>query len=84
MALADMNAPTLEETTAMVRARPVRVSIHVVDVAKLDQVIAFAGEVVKAHGGVHLLINNAGVALTESLEDLRQLLYRDSLISVPI
>jgi NAD(P)-dependent dehydrogenase (short-subunit alcohol dehydrogenase family) len=41
-----------------------------VDVANREQVERYADEVVKAHGGVHILINNAGVSVVETLEDL--------------
>jgi NAD(P)-dependent dehydrogenase (short-subunit alcohol dehydrogenase family) len=39
-----------------------RLSLHVADVADRAQMEALASEVVAAHQGVHLLINNAGVA----------------------
>lgn len=53
-----------------------RVSIHAFDVADASAWKPFADDVIARHGGVHLLINNAGVSLAGpfercSLEDLR-------------
>ena len=67
LALADMNEPSLQETVALVRGR-VRVTTHILDVARREQVFAFADEAVARHGGVDLIINNAGVALGDLLD----------------
>ena len=53
----------------------VRVSTHVVDVANLEHVKRYASEVIKTHKGVHLLINNAGVSVIDTIEDVS---YDDS------
>jgi len=60
----------LERTADMLKNRPVTVTTHVIDVSRREQVARYAAEVVRAHGGVHLLINNAGVVVTETLEDI--------------
>src|SRR5512137_795091 len=70
VAISDVNEAGLKETAGMAHIRDVRVTTHVVDVANREQVERYADEVVKAHGGVHLLINNAGVGVAETLEDL--------------
>lgn len=70
VAIADINSAGLQATAAMLAAYPVRATTHVVDVARREQVARYAQEVVSSHGGVDLLINNAGVVVTESLEDL--------------
>ena len=67
LALADTNEPGLKETVALVGGR-VRVTTHVVDVARREQVFSFADEAVARHGGVDLIINNAGVALGDLLD----------------
>ena len=67
LALADMNEPGLQETVALVGER-VRVTTHIVDVARREQVFSFADEAVARHGGVDLIINNAGVALGDLLD----------------
>ena len=63
LALADVNAVALAETSAQVRALGVRVSEHTLDVADRSAVAALPDAVIAAHGQVDLLINNAGVAL---------------------
>ncbi len=70
VAISDVNAAGLKETADQVRSLGVRVTTHTVDVAKREQVKRYADEVVKAHGAVHLLINNAGVNIVETLEDV--------------
>ncbi len=67
LALADMNEPGLQETVALVGGR-VRVTAHILDVARREQVFSFADEAVARHGGVDLIINNAGVALGDLLD----------------
>ena len=70
LAIADVNEAGLKETAEMAGSSGVRVTTHIVDVAKREQVKRYADETVKAHGAVHIIINNAGVAILETLEDL--------------
>ena len=70
LAISDVNETGLAETADIARARGVRVTTHTADVADRGQVKRYADDVVKAHGGVHLLINNAGVVVTETIEDV--------------
>jgi short-subunit dehydrogenase len=46
-----------------------RVTAHVADVAVADRMARLADEVVAQHGAVHLLVNNAGVSVTGTLEE---------------
>lgn len=64
LALADIDEPGLAETAAMVRG--VSCTTHVVDVADRVAMESFAADVVKAHGRVDLLVNNAGVTLVST------------------
>lgn len=48
-----------------------RVSTHVVDVGDKDGMEATAREVAQAHGAIHLLINNAGIAYEASFPQTR-------------
>jgi len=66
-ALADIDESGLKETAGLIGAA-VNVSTHVVDVARHEQVLGFAEEAARYHGGVDLVINNAGVALGDFLE----------------
>ena len=70
IAISDVNAEGLNETAALVRNLNVAVTAHVVDVSKLDQVEQFAAEVIEKHGRVTHLINNAGVGVIGTFEQI--------------
>src|SRR5689334_18717484 len=70
IAISDVNETGLLETAATVRESGVRVSTHVFDVSNLEEVKAFAAEVVAQHGRVTHLINNAGVGLIGTFEHI--------------
>lgn len=77
LALSDVNEAGLEETKKMI-GNKVKISLHKVDVGKEAQVYQFAKDAAAAHGGVDIIINNAGVSLgdfleTVSMEDFRWL-----------
>jgi short-subunit dehydrogenase len=63
LALADIDEAGLDGTHAQALRLSVRASKHPLDVADRAAVAALPAEVLKAHPGVDLLINNAGVAL---------------------
>jgi NAD(P)-dependent dehydrogenase (short-subunit alcohol dehydrogenase family) len=67
LALADVNEVGLAETKRLIEAAGGAASTHVVDVASRERMEAFAGEVIAAHGHVHVLVNNAGVSVVSSL-----------------
>ena len=70
IAISDVNESGLKETAGMISNGIVRVSTHVVDVANLEHVKRYASEVMKTHKGVYLLINNAGVTVFDTIEDV--------------
>src|SRR5215510_3102634 len=73
LAIADINAGELDETARMLKhvaGVPGKVTTHVVDVSDNGQVTAFAREVVEAHRRTNLLINNAGVGLFGTAEQI--------------
>jgi len=70
IAVSDVNERELSETAKMVKSLGVSVSTHIADVSKLEQVQRFAGEVIAKHNRVTHLINNAGVALCGSFEEI--------------
>ncbi len=79
LALADIDEKSLVETAGMLPGKGAAVSTHVLDVADEAGVRAFAEDVQDRHGRVTLLINNAGMALHGtfeeiSLDDLRWLM----------
>jgi len=69
LALADVDISGLEETARLIGNR-VKVTTHVVDVARREQVFQFADDAAGQHGGVDIIINNAGVALGDFLESV--------------
>ncbi len=74
VAIADINSDGLLETSNMMKKRNVKVTTHRVDVADRDRVYKFADDVVEQHGCVDMIINNAGVTVSESVEDVT---YKD-------
>ncbi len=79
LAIADIDEKGLTETAASLTNKKAAVSTHVLDVSNEEAVRSFAEDVAARHGRVTLLINNAGVALIGtfdeiSLDDLRWLM----------
>lgn len=70
IAISDVNENGLNETAELISKLGVPVSAHLVDVSKLDQVQKFADEVIERHDGVTHLVNNAGVGLIGTFEQL--------------
>ena len=70
LALADIDDTGLAETTEMTRDHGVRVSRHHLDVADRVAVAEFPDIVAAEHGGVDLLVNNAGVAVGGTFEQV--------------
>ncbi len=70
VAVADIDEKGLQETAALAGGSGVKVTTHRMDVSDRTQVENFARDVVEAHGKVHLVINNAGVTVSQSLEDI--------------
>lgn len=70
LALSDINLAAVEETATQVLATSpkLRVTNQQLDVADRIAVEAWAGKVVKDHGQVNLVFNNAGVALGSTIE----------------
>ncbi len=68
LALSDVDAAGLAATVAACEGRAVKVTSERVDVADRDAVASWADEVVDQHGAVHLVVNNAGVALSATVE----------------
>src|SRR5215469_8650397 len=71
LAIADVRDATLEETADLARAAGARaVTTHVCDVSDFAAVETYAADALAAHGGVQLLVNNAGVALGGTFQDI--------------
>jgi len=63
LALVDIDETRLAEAAAELEGAGQRVSRHVADVGNRERMQALPDEVVAAHGGVDVLINNAGVSI---------------------
>ena len=72
LALADINPEGLRETARLATAHGVRASTHVLDVASREAVAALPAAVQAEHQHVDLLINNAGVALGGTFEEVSE------------
>ncbi len=70
LALADLQGGPLAAVAASARQEGVRVSAHPVDVASLEAMTRFRDRVLTEHGRVDLLVNNAGVALIGTVEQV--------------
>ena len=70
IAVSDVNEAGLTETAAMVEKLGVPVSFHVTDVSDQKQVRQLAEDVIARHGRVTHLINNAGVGVIGTFEQL--------------
>ncbi|MFM9905476.1 MAG: SDR family NAD(P)-dependent oxidoreductase [Pyrinomonadaceae bacterium] len=70
IAITDVNEEALTETATMVEATGVPVSFHLTDVSDLKQVQQLADDVVARHGSVTHLVNNAGVGVIGTFEQL--------------
>jgi NAD(P)-dependent dehydrogenase (short-subunit alcohol dehydrogenase family) len=70
LALADVDEAGLLHTAQSLEKKTAAVTTHVVDVADEGAVRSFAEDVSKRHGRVTLLINNAGVALEGTFEEI--------------
>lgn len=71
LALADKNGPGLLQTVAIIKAStlaPVMITTQVLDVSDREAVQAWASETFVQHGQVNLIFNNAGVALSSTVE----------------
>jgi short-subunit dehydrogenase len=72
LALSDRNESGLAQTAALaaVAAPQLRVTQHCVDVADRAAVYEWAATAAAAHGRVNLIFNNAGVALSSTVEGM--------------
>lgn len=69
LALVDRNREGLAATATAARALGAQVSEHVLDLAEAEAVAALPGIVRGCHGGLQLLVNNAGVSLGGRFEE---------------
>ncbi|MDH6260702.1 SDR family oxidoreductase [Bradyrhizobium sp. BR13661] len=71
LALADRDEAGLKSLAAELGAQR-KVSVHRVDVGEPDDIAQFAREAIAAHPALNIVINNAGVALMGTFEEIDQ------------
>ena len=69
IALVEWNEDTLNETADLLKNYNVGVSKHVIDVSDKEAVFGLPEKVIEEHGAVDMVFNNAGVALSQTIED---------------
>lgn len=69
LALSDIDAVGLKKTESMLKEYDVSVSTHKFNVADNKAMQTWADKVIKKHGKVNLIFNNAGVAMGGTIED---------------
>ena len=70
VAICEINADTLAETGVMLTDYPVKVSTHVLDVADKVAIEDLPESVIKNHGQIDMVFNNAGVTVDCSFENM--------------
>ena len=70
LALSDVNEAGLAETAQLAARHGVKVTTKTVDVADRAAVYHWADEVIRDHGKVNMIFNNAGVALGATVEGM--------------
>ncbi len=70
LAISDVDEASLAETATACEGFGIKVSTRQLDVADRDDFFAWADEVVRDHGTVNLIFNNAGVALGAPIESM--------------
>ena len=70
VAISDIDEAGLRQTATMLEKQNRTFSVHTVNVARQDQVARYADEAVQQHGRMDMIINNAGVALAQSVEEV--------------
>ncbi len=79
LALVDISGDALQQLGEALEHHDVRVTRHIADVTRAEEMRLLAANVARAHGGVNLLVNNAGITLqknfaTHSLQDWERVL----------
>ena len=70
LALADLNETGLQETATLARTNSLRISLHRLDVADRFAIAEFPNIVAAEHETVDVLVNNAGVAVGGTFEQV--------------
>lgn len=69
LAIADVNEKGLQETANSIAG--VTLSTHIIDCGKPEDIARLYQEALEKHGAVDIVVNNAGVALSETVENVK-------------
>jgi short-subunit dehydrogenase len=72
LALVDIDGAGLARTAIDIAAPDVRISSHHLDVADREAIAALPPKIIAKHTGVDMLVNNAGVALGGTFEEIAE------------
>ena len=70
LALVDWNKDSLEETKQLVRNKNISVSTHPFDISDREKIAALPEEVLEFHKQIDIVINNAGVSVVGTVEEV--------------
>ncbi len=70
LALVDFDKKGLDETRKLLDASNVKITSHVADVTDRKKMESLPEEIIKEHGRINILINNAGVGLYKTITDV--------------
>lgn len=68
VAISDVNEAGLKQTMDLLKIYPVKATADIVNVGNESAVFAWADKVKKDHGVIHLIFNNAGIAMANTVE----------------
>lgn len=68
LALVDVNRSGMQQTKKKLARHGIKVTMHIADVSNEKAMRALADDVIKAHGKVNMLFNNAGITLAKTFE----------------
>lgn len=69
LALIDLDEARLKEVSAVIEGLGGRATCHIADVSDAERMQALPDEIAAAHGGINILVNNAGVSVLKSFEE---------------
>ncbi|MFQ6616225.1 MAG: SDR family NAD(P)-dependent oxidoreductase [Fidelibacterota bacterium] len=70
LAICDVDVAKLSQTEKAIAASGVDVSSHQVDVSDKTAMEQFAEDVMETHHHIHVLVNNAGIAMSATVEEM--------------
>ena len=70
LALVDWNKDSLEETKQLVRNKNISVSTHPFDISDREKIATLPEEVLEFHKQIDIVINNAGVSVVGTVEEV--------------